>query len=67
MRLPQQPAKAMLENAGRNQRYTRMAIAFETGWSLEYLDNMDIDDWFEVAGFVSARAYLEEREARKRR
>ena len=57
----------MLENAGRNQRFMRMAIAFETGWSLEYLDDMEMDDWFEVAAFVSARSYLEEREARKNR
>lgn len=58
-------AKAMLENAGANSRFTRMMVAFETGWSLEYLDTMLAEDWIEVEAFLSARAYLEERANRR--
>ncbi len=40
----------------------RMHIAFETGWSLEYIDQLDITDWHAALGYLDGRGRARARE-----
>ena len=42
------------------QRYVRVQIARETGWSLAYIDSLPLADWLDVVGVLYGEADLKQ-------
>lgn len=55
----------MLEHEGGNFRYFHHELILETGWSHEYVDQLDMERVNDWQAFFWARNYLRERRAQR--